>query len=112
MTTLNDKIFKGNTPPPEGYLNNYIIDGTSESIETRLTAIGWDRKQLKASIVIHYASKLVKYMQLVISGTREIGRTLASTLWGVDHHKESYIKFESLDLALDSSRYICLLWCP
>ena len=98
MTTLEEQILKGNTIPPEGYLNNYLIDGTSESIETRLKAIGRDGIQPRASIVIHYDSKQVKYVQLVISGTREIGRTLATTLWGSDFHKDSYVKFESLDL--------------
>ena len=54
MTTLEEQILKGNTIPPEGYLNNYLIDGTSESIETRLKVIGWDSNQPRASIVIHY----------------------------------------------------------
>ena len=99
MTTLEDQTLKGNTIPPEGYLNNYLIDGTSKSIETRLKAIGWDGIQPRASIVIHYESKHVKYVQLVISGTRETGRALATILWGSDFHKDSYVKFESLDLA-------------
>ena len=99
MTTLNDNILKGNLPTPEGYLNNYVIEGTSESVETRLKALGWDGKQPRASIIIHFESKMVKHVQIAISGTKEIGKALASTLWGPDHHKDSYVKFESLDLA-------------
>ena len=80
MPSLNDEILKGNTPPPEGYLNNYVIDGTSEALETRLKAIGWDGTQPRASGIIHFESQQVKYVHLVISGTREMGKTLASTL--------------------------------
>lgn len=98
MTTLEDQILKGHSVPPEGYLNNYVIDGTSESIETRLKTLRWDRIQPKASIVIHYESKQVKFVQLVISGTREIGKAAATTLWGPDFYKDSYVKFEGLDL--------------
>ena len=53
MSTLNDEILKGNTPPPEGYLNNYVIYRTSEAVETRLKAIGWDGIQPKASVITH-----------------------------------------------------------
>ena len=70
MSTLNDEILKGNTPPPEGYLNIYMIDRTSEAVETRLKAIGWEGIQPKASVIIHFESQQVMHVQLVISRTR------------------------------------------
>ena len=76
-----------------------MIDGTSEAVETRLKAIGWDWSQPIASVIIHFKAQQVKHVELVISGTRDIMKTLASTLCGPDHDRESYVKFESLDLA-------------
>ena len=99
MSTLDDPILKASNVPPEGYFNNYLIDSTSESIEVRLKAIGWDGKQPRASVLIHFESKQVKHVQLVISWSRDIGKTMAPTLWGPELHKDSYVKFEILDLA-------------
>ena len=44
MSTLDDPVLKGNNVPPEGYFNNFLIEGTSELIEVRLNVIGWDGK--------------------------------------------------------------------
>ena len=79
----------------------------SESVETRLKALGWDGKQPRASIIIHFESKMVKHVQIAISGTKEIGKALASTLWGPEYHKDSYVKFESIDLAHPSALTPC-----
>ena len=99
MSTLDDSFLNSNNVPPEGYFNNYLIDCTSDSIEVRLKAIGWDGKQPRASVLIHFESKQVKHVQLVISWSRYIGKTMAPTLWGPELHKDNYVKFESLDLA-------------
>ena len=93
MRTLSDDILKGNLLPPEGYMDNYVIEGTSEAVETRLKAQGWNGKQPRASIIIHFESKMVKHVQIAISGTKDKGRAPASTLWGPDNHKDSYVKF-------------------
>ena len=42
---------------------------------------------------------MAKHVQIAISRTKEIGKALASTLWGPEHHKDFYVKFESIDLA-------------
>ena len=52
MSTLSDKILKGNTPLPEGYLDEFVIDGTTESVEARLKAVGWDGSQPLASVFV------------------------------------------------------------
>ena len=52
MSTLNDEILKGNIPPPEGYLNEFVIDRTTKSVKARLGAVGWDRSQPLASVII------------------------------------------------------------
>ena len=65
MSTLDDPVLNGNNVPPEGYLNNYIFDGTLESIKVRLKAIGWDGKQPRASVLIHFEDKQVRHVQLV-----------------------------------------------
>ena len=69
-------------------MDNYVIEGTSEAVEERLKTTGWDGKTQKASVQVFFESNLVKYVQILISGTKEIGRTMASTLWGQDHHKD------------------------
>ena len=78
MSTLDDPVLKCNNVPPDGYFNNFLIDGNSESIEVRLKAIGWDGKQPKALVLIHFESKQVKHVQLIISGSRDIGRTMVT----------------------------------
>ena len=62
MTNLHDSISKGNNLPPDSYFANYLIEETSEVIELRLKALGWDRKSLKASVIIYFKSKEVKYV--------------------------------------------------
>ena len=99
MSALTDEILKGGNPPPEGFFAEFLIDGTSESIEGKLREAGWDQKSPRASIILHYEAKEVRHVQLIISGKKDIGRTMATTLWGGEHHKDSYTKFESVDLA-------------
>ena len=99
MTTLTDDVLRGNLLPPEGYMDNYVIEGTSEAVEERLKALGWDCKSQRASVIVFFESSMVKYIQIIISGTKELRRATASTLWGQEHHKDSYVKFEPLDLA-------------
>ena len=84
MTTLNEDILKGGNNPPEGFFNEFLIEGTSEAVEIKLKEAGWDEKTPRASIIIHFESKEVRHVQLVISGIREIGRTMSTTLWGND----------------------------
>ena len=73
MTTLNDEVLKGVNNPPEGFFKNYLIDGTTEAVEVRLRALGWDGKQPKASVILHFKAREIKHFQLVISGKRDIG---------------------------------------
>ena len=70
MTMLDDAVFSGNNSPPEGYLTNYLVEGTTEAIDLRLKALGWDGKTLKASVIIHFEKKEVKHVQIVLSGTK------------------------------------------
>ena len=113
MTTLNEDILKGGNTPTEGFFNGYLIDGTTESVETKLKEAGWDGRTPKASIIVHYKAKDVCHVQLVTSGNKDIGRMMATTLWGSDQHKDSYVKFDSLDLASPlfintmTSRWLC-----
>ena len=97
---LDDKILRGTDVPPEGYLNNYIIEGTTESVEIKLKSLDWDGKNPTASILVHYNRSEINNVQIVLSGHREISRTMATTLWGPDLHKDSYVKFGSVDLAV------------
>ena len=59
MTTLSGDVLKGNLLPPEGYMDNYVI----EAVEKRLKAQGWDGQQPTASIIVHFESKKVKHVQ-------------------------------------------------
>ena len=95
MTTLLDEVLKGNQVPPEGYINNYVIDCISEAVEERLRESGWDGETPIASVIVFFESSMVKYTQIIISGTKELGRAAASTLLGQEHHKDSYVRFES-----------------
>ena len=61
MTILSKDILKGNLFPPEGYMDNYVIEGTLEVVENRLKTQGWDGKQPRAFIIIHFEYKLVKH---------------------------------------------------
>ena len=45
-----------------------------------------------------FRKKEVQNTQNVLSGLREIGWTMAATLWGSELHKDSYVEFEPLDL--------------
>ena len=100
MTTLNDDIFKGNKQPTNGFFADFLITGTTESVEDKLKEDGWDGKSPRASIIILFDSSEVRNVQLVISGKIDIGKVLATTLWGSDQDSSSYVKFESLDLAI------------
>ena len=100
MTTLNDDIFKGSKQPTNGFFADFLITGTTESVEDKLKEDGWDGKSPRASIIILFDSNEVRNVQLVISGKIDIGKVLATTLWGSDQDSSSYVKFESLDLAI------------
>ena len=100
MTTLNDDIFKGSKQPTNGFFADFLITGTTESVEDKLKEDGWDGKSPRASIIILFDSSEVRNVQLVISGKIDIGKVLATTLWGSDQDSSSYVKFESLDLAI------------
>ena len=50
-------------------------------------------------MIVQYEPCEVTNVELDINRTREVGKPLASTLWGSDHDKESYVKFETLDLS-------------
>ena len=100
MTTLTDDILKGGRQPPEDFFAGFLIEGTTESVESKLKEDGWDGKSPRASIILHFESKEVRNVQLVLSGKRDIGKALATSLWGSDQDSGSYVKFESLDLAL------------
>ena len=100
MTTLNEEILKGGNTPTEGFFNEFLIEGTTEAVEIKLREAGWDGRTPRASIIIHFESKEIRHVQLVISGNKDIGRTMATTLWGSEQHKDSYVKFDSLDLAV------------
>ena len=52
-----------------------------------------------ASVIVQYEPCEVTNVELDINRTREVGKPLASTLWGSDHNKESYVKFKTLDLS-------------
>ena len=100
MTTLNEDIFKGSKQPTNGFFADFLITGTTESVEDKLKEDGWDGKSPRASIIILFDSSEVRNVQLVISGKIDIGKVLATTLWGSDQDSSSYVKFESLDLAI------------
>ena len=100
MTTLTDDILKGGRQPPEDFFAGYLIEGTTESVKAKLKEDGWDGKSPRASIIILFDSNEVRNVQLVISGKIDIGKVLATTLWGSDQDSSSYVKFESLDLAI------------
>ena len=100
MTTLTEDILRGGNQPPENFFVDFLIEGTTESVELKLKEEGWDGKSPRASVVIHYDSKEVRNVQLILSGRRDIGRVLATSLWGNDQDSDSYVKFESLDLAI------------
>ena len=100
MTTLNDDIFKGSKQPTNEFFADFLITGTTESVEDKLKEDGWDGKSPRASIIILFDSNEVRNVQLVISGKIDIGKVLATTLWGSDQDSSSYVKFESLDLAI------------
>ena len=74
------RVLKGNLLPPDGYMNNYVIEGTSEAVEERLKATGWDGKTPRASVLVFFETIVVKYVQIMITGTKETGRAIASTL--------------------------------
>ena len=80
MTSLTDDVLRGNLVPPDGYMDNYVIQGMSEAVEERLRALGWDGKATRASVIVFFESSVVKYIQIIISSTRELGRAAASTL--------------------------------
>ena len=100
MTTLTDDILKGGNQPPEDFFAGFLIEGTSESVENKLKEDGWDGKTPRASIILHFESKEIHNVQLILSGRRDIGKVLATSLWGSDQDSGSYVKFESLDLAV------------
>ena len=100
MTTLTDDILKGGNQPPENFFAGFLIEGTTESVESKLKEEGWDGKSPWASIILHFESKEVRNVQLILSGRRDIGKVLATSLWGNDQDSGSYVKFESLDLAV------------
>ena len=100
MTTLTDDILKGGNQPPEDFFAGFLIEGTSESVENKLKEDGWDGKTPRASIILHFESKEIRNVQLILSGRRDIGKVLATSLWGNDQDSGSYVKFESLDLAV------------
>ena len=87
MSTLTDDVLRGNLVPPDSYMDNYVIEGTSEAVEERLKASGWDGEAPRASVIVFFESSMVKYIQIIISGTKKLGRAAASTLWGQEHHK-------------------------
>ena len=99
MTTLTDDILKGGKQPADGFFANYLIEGTTESVEDKLREDGWDGKSPRASIIIHFEAFEVRHVQLILSGKRDIGKVLATSLWGSDQDAGSYVKFEALDLA-------------
>ena len=80
MTTLTDDVLRGNLLPPEGYMDNYVIGGMSQAVEERLKESGWDGKTPRASVIVFFVSSMVKYTQIIISGTKVLGRAAASTL--------------------------------
>ena len=80
MTTLTDDILKGGNQPPENFFTDFLIEGTTESVETKLKEEGWDGKSPRASIILHFESKEVRNVQLILSGRRDIGRALATSL--------------------------------
>ena len=100
MTTLTDDILKGGNLPQDDFFAGFLIEGTTEAVENKLKEEGWDGKSPRASIIIHFESSEIRHVQMILSGKREIGRTLATTLWGNSHHKESYVKFDALDLSV------------
>ena len=59
MTTLTDDILKGGNQPSENFFADFLIEGTTESVETKLKEEGWDRKSPRASIILHFESKEV-----------------------------------------------------
>ena len=99
MTTLTDDILKGGKQPADGFFADFLIEGTTESVEDKLREGGWDGKSPRASIIIHFESFEVRHVQLILSGKRDIGKVLATSLWGSDQDAGSYVKFEALDLA-------------
>ena len=80
MTTLTNDILKGGNQPPENVFTGFLIEGTTESVETKLKEEGWDGKSPRASIILHFESKEVRNVQLILSGRRDIGRALATSL--------------------------------
>ena len=80
MTTLTDDILKGGKQPTEDFFAGFLIEGTTESVEEKLKGDGWDGKSPKASIIIHFESNEVRNVQLVLSGKRDIGKVLATSL--------------------------------
>ena len=74
MTTLTDDILKGGKQPAEGFFADFLIEGTTESVEEKLKEDGWDGKSPRASIIIHFDSSEVRNVQLVLSGERDIGK--------------------------------------
>ena len=74
MTTLTDDIFKGGKQPADGFFADFLIEGTSESVENKLKEDSWDGKSPRASIIIHFDSSEVRNVQLVLSGERDIGK--------------------------------------
>ena len=57
MTTLTDDILKGGNQPPENFFAGFLIEGTTESVESKLKEEGWDGKSPRASIILHFESK-------------------------------------------------------
>ena len=56
MTTLTEDILRGGNQPPENFFVDFLIEGTSESVESKLKEEGWDGKSPRASIIIHFDS--------------------------------------------------------
>ena len=67
MSTLDDQILRGTDVPPEGYLDNFIIEGTTESVEIKLKSLDWDGKTPMASILVHYNRAEITNVQIVLS---------------------------------------------
>ena len=102
MTTLDDQVLKECNVPPEEFMANYIIPGGSEIVDHRLRQFGWDGVTPTAALGLHVEEGKITGYQIFLMGSKEIGRMLASTLWGENLDKESYVKIDPVDLALST----------
>ena len=68
MSILDDQILQGTNVPPVQYLEKFIIEGMSESVEDQLKSMDWDGRTPTAAVLVHYNRPTVTNVQIQLVG--------------------------------------------